>query len=301
MFASSISLLGSPTQANHTWKTRTLLLLGRCECRWPPSWLRSSKKVAESVFQHTVRCGSLRHKSLSQQDEGGNRKSSKGCLKLGWFVRSQSLASKLWIHVNMSCQGLETFLFSWHQGPTQLRAHSVEIAGHVGLALQNRYNMFFRHVIKAGDCTTSSSRVSWHCLEQPSDYANSHLFHYSHISIKWSGCLWEAPRWNTRTRQTNTFDSVIHLMPFKTCVMGCLFNGSWGAIRAWIRWPRLYLQKLSQMILKVSSRQELMWTKFAPAICFTRRLKSHFNWSNWLISEICISMSLVVTCVRSWL
>ena len=131
--------------------------------------------------------------------------------------------------------------------------------------------------------------MSWHCLWQPSDYAtgfrsNSHLFHYSHIPIKWSGCLWEAPRWNTQTRQTNTFDSVIHLMPFKTCVMGCLFNGSWGAIRAWIRWPRLYLQKLSQMILKVS-RQELMWTKFAPAICFTHRLKSHFNFSNWLISE----------------
>ena len=58
--------------ANQTWKTRTSLLLGRYECRWPPSWLRSSEKVSESVVQHTVRCGSLRHKSLSPN---GKRKS----------------------------------------------------------------------------------------------------------------------------------------------------------------------------------------------------------------------------------
>ena len=79
----SATYLDPPTQANHTLKTRALLLLGRCECRWPPSWLRSSKKVSESVFQHTVRCGSLRHKSLSPKIEGSRQQSSqefKGCL-----------------------------------------------------------------------------------------------------------------------------------------------------------------------------------------------------------------------------
>lgn len=93
---------------------------------------------------------------------------------------------------------------------------------------------------------------------------------------------------------------MIHLMPFKTCVMGCLFNGSWGAIRAWIRWPRLYLQKLSKMILKVS-RQELMWTKFAPAICFTHHLKSHFKFvktDSFQNTYIYVPRG---TCVISWL
>ena len=43
------------------------LLLGRYECRWPPSWLRSSEKVLESVFQHTVRCGTPQAQILEPQ------------------------------------------------------------------------------------------------------------------------------------------------------------------------------------------------------------------------------------------
>ena len=38
-----------PNNSGTSYKMRTSLLLGRYECRWPPSWLRSSEKLCRKV------------------------------------------------------------------------------------------------------------------------------------------------------------------------------------------------------------------------------------------------------------
>ena len=39
----------NPNNSGRSYKMRTSLLLGRYECRWPPSWLRSSEKLCRKV------------------------------------------------------------------------------------------------------------------------------------------------------------------------------------------------------------------------------------------------------------